>query len=371
MTAQMELFPKPPETDEVIGGVKTHIKAAFDVHRQPSPEELLRELTQTLGWYARHVFLRAVTELRDDPKIASYLRDYLKSTLSDENLIEALREGTKPSPQETSTLDELFRNSITYRNSEKFKEALAFSAKFRDYAPYNNLLVKVQNPSCSYYATARDWEDRFKRCVKEDARPMLILAPMHPVMLVYDLDQTDGPDLPDHLRNFAQADGEFDPERLHKTMENAKRMCILVQHKPLSTTHGGFVTTRLYEPQEHKMRIVLHDELTDAQTYTVLCHEIGHILLGHLGTDEDHWWPCRIGLTREAIEIEAESVSYMVATRLGLKTASDAYLAGYAKDGKIPEGVSLDLIAKVAGRIGEMGERLLPKRKRKGETESL
>jgi hypothetical protein len=115
------------------------------------------------------------------------------------------------------------------------------------------------------------------------------------------------------------------------------------------------------------MRIVLHDKLTNAQSYAVLCHEIGHILLGHLGTDADHWWPCRIGLTRDAIEVEAESVSYMVATRLGLETSSDAYLAGYTKDGKIPEGVSLDLIAKVAGRITEMGEHLLPKRKRKGK----
>jgi len=239
MTTQMELFPKPPETDEIIAGVKSHIRSAFAEQRQPTPEELLRELTQKLGWYARHLLVRAVTELRNEPKIASYLRDYLKSTLSDENLAAALRDGTKPSPQETSTLDELFRKSIIYRNSAKFREALEFSAKFRDYAPYNNLLVKVQNPSCSYYATARDWEDRFKRQVKEDARPMLILAPMHPVMLVYDLDQTEGPDLPDHIKNFAQADGEFDPDRLHKTLENAKRMCILVQHKELSTTHGA------------------------------------------------------------------------------------------------------------------------------------
>ena len=144
-------------------------------------------------------------------------------------------------------------------------------------------------------------------------------------------------------------------------------MCILVQTKPLSTTHGGFVTTRLYDTAKYKMRIVLHDKLTEAESYAVLCHEIGHILLGHLGTDIDHWWPCRIGLTHDAIEVEAESVSYMVAARLGLETSSDAYLAGYTKNGNISEGVSLDLIAKVAGRISEMGEHLLPTRKRKGK----
>jgi len=74
-----------------------------------------------------------------------------------------------------------------------------------------------------------------------------------------------------------------------------------------------------------------------------------------------------IGLTLDAIEVEAESVSYIVAARLALETSSDAYLAGYTKNGQIPAGVSLDLIAKVAGRITEMGEHLLPKRKLKGK----
>lgn len=63
-------------------------------------------------------------------------------------------------------------------------------AKFRRYSPYNNMLVRTQNPSCTHYATESDWERRFKRGLKEDARSMLILAPMHPVMLVYDLDQS-------------------------------------------------------------------------------------------------------------------------------------------------------------------------------------
>jgi hypothetical protein len=363
---QLELFPKPPESEQIIIQAKEAIKKKIiERHRQPVAEELLRELEQEIGWYLRHVYGQIIAEMRDDKTIPTYLRDYFKTTLSDENILAALREGTKPTPQEKSTLDELFRKSVLYRNSEKFKEALAFSAKFRDYAPYNNLLVRVQNPSCSYYATARDWANRFKRRIKEDARPMLILAPMHPVMLVYDLDQTEGKDIPEHLKNFAKATGNFDPNRLYRTLENAERMCILVSSKPLSSTHGGFVTTRLYDTAKYKMRIVLHDKLTEAESYAVLCHEIGHILLGHLGTDVDHWWPCRIGLTHDAIEVEAESVSYMVAARLGLETSSDAYLAAYAKNGKIPDGVSLDLITKVAGRINEMGEHLLPKRRHK------
>jgi len=59
---------------------------------------------------------------------------------------------------------------------------------------------------------------RFGRALKEDARPMLILAPMHPVMLVYDLDQTEGEPLPKELKNFARFEGEWDPTRLRRTV---------------------------------------------------------------------------------------------------------------------------------------------------------
>ena len=38
---------------------------------------------------------------------------------------------------------------------------------------------------------------------------MIIIAPMHPVMLVYDLEETEGPSIPEHLRNFAKAEGDF------------------------------------------------------------------------------------------------------------------------------------------------------------------
>src|ERR1019366_8753750 len=109
-----------------------------------------------------------------------------------------------------------------YRDSVQFREMVVFMAKFRDYAPYNNMLVRIQNPTCSFYATERDWRDRFKRGLKEDAHPMLILAPMHPVMLVYALDQTEGPDpLPEELNKFARIEGQWTPDWLHRTVRNA------------------------------------------------------------------------------------------------------------------------------------------------------
>ena len=260
-----------------------------------------------------------------------------------------------PTPTQTSAL---------YRKSAAFRDAIEFTAKFRDYAPFNNMLVRVQNPSCGFYATARDWRNRFKREIKEDARPLLILAPMHPVMLVYDLDATEGEPLPEKFESFAKAEGEFEDGIMARTLENAERMAILVQRKPLSTTHGGFATTRLRDGR-FKIRVAIHDKLDAASAYSVLCHELAHILLGHLGSDADGWWPSRINLSHATVEIEAEAVSFIVCQRIGLKSSSAAYLASFLADGAVPASVSMELISKVAGRIEEMGKRLLPEKLRK------
>jgi hypothetical protein len=312
------------------------------------------------------MLLPVIAELRDDGSIKSYLRDYLKATLTDEALQQALRGGAEADDEYHSTLDDLFQRSALYRNSAQFREAVEFTARFRQYAPYNNMLVKLQKPSCGFYATERDWKGKFERTVKEDARPMLILAPMHPVMLVYDLDDTEGKDLPEEIRNFAKAEGEWKPQALELALANAERDQILVQFKELGSQHGGFATTRLRD-DSHKMRIVVHSGLDDKSRYSVLCHELAHIYLGHLGTDKDIWWPCRTNLTHQTVEIEAESVSAIVCTRAGLTTTAPAYLAMHLTEGKVPSSVSLELIVKVAGKLEEVGKRRLPPRKPKGK----
>ena len=50
----------------------------------------------------------------------------------------------------------------------------------------------------------------------------------------------------------------------------------------------------------------------------MLCHELGHIYLGHLGADKDGWWPYRVNLPQAVTEMEAEAVAYIVCRRAGL-----------------------------------------------------
>lgn len=319
-------------------------------HAQPAAGELLENVEVKFGWRARHELLAVIRELRDDPDLQSFLRSYLKTALPDDAINDALRGEARWTHEGHATLDALFRRSAAHRGTAAFREMLAFTAKFRAYAPYNNFLVKLQDPSCGFDATERDWHRRFQRALKEDARPLLILAPRHPVMMVYALDSTDGAPLPKELQEFATATGDWEPESLPILVDNAKRDRIRVEFKTLSSTHAGRATTQVEGP-DWKMRVMIHDGLDERSRFATLCHELAHIHLGHLGGDKDGWWPSRIGLDHDTVEIEAESVAYVVCTRIGLTPAAESYLSRYIKLGVMPAPVSPEMIFKVAGKL--------------------
>jgi hypothetical protein len=187
---------------------------------------------------------------------------------------------------------------------------------------------------------------------------------MHPVMLVYALDETEGSPVPEELKSFAHFQGDWEPRRLQLTVRNAAvHDRIRAAFKHLSSTSAGFATLARSD-DKWKMRIAVNSHLDEPSRYGVLCHELAHIYLGHLGSDKDHWWPSRSELDSRAVEIEAEAVAYIVTTRLGLKGHSAAYVSRYlTQEGPLPSSVSLDLVAKVASRIEEMGRRRLSRRR--------
>ncbi len=347
----------------VVENIAAYIQYTLDNYQQPSAHELVEQIECEFGLVARWDLPLVVSTLAESSGLTRANRQYLCSLIGDGSLAKALRGEDAPDRELLSTIDALFQQSKLYRSSEEFQEMIEFMGLFRDYAPYNNMLIRIQNPSCSFYATARDWQNKFGRNVIEDARPMLILAPMHPVMLVYDLDQTEGTQLPEDLVAFATFEGQWEPSWLTRTMENAERHFIRVDFKTLSSTQAGFATI-VRDTGDWKMRIVVHDGLDGPSRLGVLFHELAHIFLGHLGTDQDYWWPGRMNLNRASVEVEAESVAFIATNRLGLSSSSKAYVSTYLNGGKVPTAVSPDLIAKVASRIERMThERMSPKRR--------
>lgn len=355
MSGDLSTVGSSAQADEkLIEGVKAAMLQVLGRGQQPSAWELVEAVENALGLHGRVAIADAVESLAKSPDLRGLDRQYFEAFLASEDLADALRGGDAPSKAIKSSFDALIERGKTYRNSTSFRELVTFMGRFKEYAPFNNMLVRVQNPACSFYASEKDWWERFEKQLKEDARPMLILAPMHPVMLVYDQDQVQGGWTPAELEAFAKFEGEPRQGSLQRLIENAAlRDRIRVDIKPLSSTLAGFATIARGDANS-KMRIALHQGLDEPSRVGVLCHELAHIYLGHLGGDSDRWWPSRTGISRRCMEIEAESVAYVVTTRMGLNGSSSAYVSRHLPEGELPPGVSIDVVAKVAGRIEEM-----------------
>lgn len=360
---QLELV-LPPAPD--LGKqVREAVLAVLSKPAQPSARELLVAIDSRVGIKARWEAKEVIEALAHERSVSQSIREYLRSMLESGDLDTALRGERAPEKEFVSSIDSLLKQSREYRGSGKFAEMISFMGRFREYAPFNNMLVRLQNPACSFFATESHWRKKFGASLKEDARPMLILAPMRPVMLVYDLDQVEGAPLPEELEAFASFQGKWDESWLALAVENAaQRDRIRVDFKTLSSTLAGFATFA-HGSTEWKRRIAIHDQLDGPSRFGVLCHELAHIYLGHLGSDSDYWWPSRSNLTKNAVELEAEAVAFLVTLRLGLQGSSSAYVSRHMPDGNVPEGVSMDLIAKVAARIEKMAIEKMPRRVRR------
>ena len=333
----------PPGT--TADAVKTVLGAISGGQTRPSAHKVVVAMHHAVGAFPPAMLQDTATWLADarDSGLRQDGRAWLRSMLGD-------------------GIDELLRRSKCYRSGAAFRDMVGFMARFREYKPYNNMLVRLQDPACGFFATEVNWHEKFKRWLSEDARPLLILAPRHPVLLVYALDQTDGPPLPRQLLEFTRFEGRWDPAVLRQMLVNAEGLRIRVEFKPLSSTLAGFAT---WGPalQPWKRRIVVHAGLDERARFAVLVHELAHVLLGHLGGDEDQWWPSRLNLDGTTREIEVESVAFLVTSRVGLAGTSDAYLARYVGDGGISQSVSLDTVAKVASTLEDMARKPVPARK--------
>src|SRR5712664_4341218 len=109
--------------------------------------------------------------------------------------------------------------------------------------------------------------------------------------------------------------------------------------------------------------LLLNSVLSAEARYGTLVHELAHLYCGHLGTPNGRWWPDRHDLSHDVREFEAESVSYLVCTRLGIDTASDEYLAGYVRRCPATPAISLDRVMKSVWLLEQTGRASLGMRR--------
>ena len=121
---------------------------------------------------------------------------------------------------ERSLLTQLLDDSKLYKEGKNYKELLDFINSLSNFAPFNVFLLHIQKPGLRFAASEHDWKKRFNRTIKEGGRPLLILWPFAPVALVYDVEDTEGDDLPADVAQAFRATGEMTEKYIQTFIKN-------------------------------------------------------------------------------------------------------------------------------------------------------
>ena len=225
--------------------------------------------------------------------------------------------------------------------SEKWTQYLDVQSKFYRYSPNNVMLILLQNPYATRVAGYRAWQALDHQVMAKESA-LRILAPMtykrddapegekareirgFKLVPVFDISQTEGPDLPDIV---SKLEGLAPEGVFVKLTEFAQDIGFRVE-RPQSLDSGANGDT---SHSEGRIRVVGSN--SDAQQAKTLAHEIGHALLHDPGVETTK------DLERGLKELEAESTAYVICTALGMDTSdySFGYVAGWA--GGAPEAI--------------------------------
>ncbi|MFW5961876.1 MAG: ArdC-like ssDNA-binding domain-containing protein [bacterium] len=243
-------------------------------------------------------------------------------------------------------LKELDKRIDKVQSSDEFKEVLEFFSKFHNYSYHNSILIMMQKPEATLVAGYKQWQKKFNRHVKKGEKGIAILAPFsykkkisksnndsnlknddereviktyfRPVY-VFDVSQTSGKALPQLDLNLENSNSAlFEPLKRYAISKGIK-----VQLKSLRKGLDGY---------SRGGEIVVNTNTNLTEKASILAHEIAHELL-HFRENKD------LKLTKEIIEMEAESVAFVVMNYFGIEIKSDEYLALYKKSYNLMESL--------------------------------
>ena len=265
----------------------------------------------------------------------------------------------------SNPVDEVFAAVTRFRSSRDFMALMRYIARFPNYSAFNGLLLYLQNPSATYVATARTWAQKFRRQPRRGAKPLVILAPMAPILFLFDMQDTEGAPVPSSLLRPREADGQLLEKAYTHTVHNAALHGIAVYETTLA--NGETDTASRSTPALRKKfqdlnlkkdtnYLILIDKTQNLEDrYASLAYELGHIFCSHLGIDRHAWWPERRDLDISGEEIEADAVAYLVCRRSGFHAGSQNYLLNYSEDYPEIPFFSINAVIQAVGYIENMG----------------
>jgi hypothetical protein len=251
-------------------------------------------------------------------------------------------------------LDQLLTDSRLYTKSRDYKDLLDFVIRLRNFAPFNAMLLQVQKPGLRFAASACDWRERFQRTPKEGARPLLILWPFGPVALVYDGLDTEGKELPADAASCFVAHGTINQESISSfagLMSSKHVECRTVDAGDGAAGSIRVIKRAVTSKDPTFYRVLLNRNHEAATQFVTIAHELGHLFLVHLGLDKKLSIPDRSTMTHAQVELEAESVAYLVCARNGVGSKSEVYLSHYVEEKTTIDDIDVYQVVRAAGQI--------------------
>lgn len=232
---------------------------------------------------------------------------------------------------ERALIDQLIAATRLYDSSEAIQELLDFAARLREFAPFNAMLLHIQKPGLTHAATAHDWWHRFGRVPKKGARPLLVLRMKGPVDFVFDIQDTEGNDVPTDAFSFPTF-GALSESRFDEFMREVRKEKIELVRLDAGDDQAGWIRL-LSRPADNKgknrYQLAFNQNHSAPTRFVTVAHELAHLYLGHLGADLGRGVSDRRNISHELQEVEAEMAAYLVAMRNGLRPRSKSYLSDY------------------------------------------
>ena len=264
--------------------------------------------------------------------------------------------------------------------SDHYREYLSAMNKFHSYSYNNSLLIHLQKPQASYVAGFKTWET-LGRHVKKGEKGITILAPCpyksvnyvdvvdpntgqvkrdaqgnpmkerreisytnYKATSIFDISQTEGKSLPELAKELQ---GEIPDYKI--LMDSTREVA------PVPIRFDTWNETKKGHYNLAEKEIVIKSGMSELQTIKTAIHETAHSILHK---DKEH--------TKDSatMEVEAESVAFVVCQHLGLDTSdySFGYLASWSSDKDLPElKSSLQTIQKTAHDMIEQLDRAISK----------
>lgn len=275
--------------------------------------------------------------------------------------------------------------------SDKYEEYLRVMSKFYNYSYRNTLLIALQKPDATMVAGYEAWKKKFGRQVNKGEKGIKILAPApyrtkkemevidqvtqtpvrredgsivteevevtipaFRVANVFDVSQTSGRPLPSLFENIEGDVKGF--ERFYKAVESVSPAPI--GFEKMDDKDGYYHQT--------EKRIALREGMSERQTAAAAIHEISHATLHALDMEHLKESLKARGKDQKTMEIEAESIAYVVCQHYGIETGENSfgYIAMWSKDKSLPElqaslkiirDTASDIIGRIDEKLAEMG----------------